>query len=112
MSIRRYGVNKSANVQIRKVGNDMQVLININDEDYNDITLTGENTINLGVLLQLRKAVRNGIALPRGYGRLLDENEIKKEAIRCEWSRQTYDMLDHMLSYMKPVVVADRSEES
>lgn len=42
----------------------MQIVINLDDEDYDDITLTGENTINLGVLLDLREAVRNGTPLP------------------------------------------------
>ena len=50
----------------------MQIVINIDDEDYDDITLTGENTINLGVLLDLREAVRNGKILPRGHGRIGD----------------------------------------
>ena len=42
----------------------MQIVINLDDEDYDDITLTGENTINLGVLLDLREAVRNSTPLP------------------------------------------------
>ena len=54
----------------------MQIVINIDDEDYDDITLTGENTINLGVLLDLREAVRNGTPLPKGHGRLVDADEI------------------------------------
>ncbi len=55
----------------------MQIVINISDEDYNDITITGENTVNLGVLLALRKAVRNGTPLPKGHGRLIDADELK-----------------------------------
>ena len=50
----------------------MQIVINIDDEDYDDITLTGENTINLGVLLDLREAVRKGKPLPKNHGRLID----------------------------------------
>lgn len=56
----------------------IQVVINIDDEDYDDITLTGENTINLGVLLDLREAVRNGTPLPK-HGRLIDADEIQFE---------------------------------
>ena len=44
----------------------MELVIKISEEDYDDITLTGENTINLGVLLDLRKAVKNGTPLPKG----------------------------------------------
>ena len=52
----------------------MQIVINIDDEDYDDITLTGENTINLGVLLDLREAVRKGTPL-LGHGRLIDADK-------------------------------------
>ena len=55
----------------------MQIVIDISSEDYDDIRLTGENTINLGVLLALRQAVRNCIRLPEGHGRLIDADRIK-----------------------------------
>jgi hypothetical protein len=58
----------------------MQIVINIDNEDYDDITLTGENTINLGVLLDLREAVRNGTLLPKGHGDLID----RKDLLRLE----------------------------
>ena len=57
----------------------MQIVINIDDEDYDDITLTGENIINLGVLLDLREAVRNGTPLPKGHGRLIDADALEKK---------------------------------
>ena len=46
----------------------MQIVIDINEEDYNDLTLTGENTIPLSALLRLREALRNGTPLPKGQG--------------------------------------------
>lgn len=57
----------------------MQIVINIDDEDYDDITLTGENIINLGVLLDLREAVRKGTPLPKGHGRLIDADALEKK---------------------------------
>ena len=57
----------------------MQIVINIDDEDYDDITLTGENIINLGVLLDLREAVRNGTPLPKGHGRIGDLDALEEE---------------------------------
>ena len=57
----------------------MQIVINIDDEDYDDITLTGENIINLGVLLDLREVVRKGIPLPKGHGRLIDADALEKK---------------------------------
>lgn len=56
-------------------------------------------------------AVKNGTPLPKGHGRLIDENKLKKEAIRCEWSRSAYDMLDHTLSYIKPIIDADKESD-
>ncbi|MBR4377295.1 MAG: hypothetical protein IKP50_00195 [Bacilli bacterium] len=54
--------------------------------------------------------LHHGIPLPKGHGRLIDEKELKKEAIRCEWSRNMYDKLDYTLSYMKPIIEADIRE--
>ncbi len=55
------------------------VIINIDDEDYDNITLTGENTINLGVLLDLREAVRKGKPLPKNHGRLIDADYLRED---------------------------------
>ena len=56
----------------------MKIVIKLAEEDYNGITLTGENTINLGVLLALRKAVRNGTPLPEHHGDLIDKGKFKR----------------------------------
>ena len=62
----------------------MQIVINIDNEDYDDITLTGENTINLGVLLNLREAVRKGTPLPQGHGRIVDIGKIDNDKIESD----------------------------
>ena len=41
----------------------MKLIIDIPEEEYNDLMQTGENTINLGELLDLRNSVRNGTPL-------------------------------------------------
>lgn len=56
----------------------MQIVIDIDEEDYNDLTLTGENTIPLSALLRLREALRNGTPL-KGHGRLGDLDKIYVE---------------------------------
>ena len=53
----------------------MQIVIDIDEEDYNDLTLTGENTIPLSALLRLRESLRNGTPLPK-HGRLGDLDKI------------------------------------
>jgi hypothetical protein len=59
----------------------------------------------------LAEAIAKGIPLPKGHGKLFDEKELKKEAIRREWSRIMYDTLDHTLSYMKPIIEADKEKQ-
>ena len=73
----------------------MQIVINIDDEDYDDITLTGENIINLGVLLDLREAVRNGTPLPKGHGRIGDldrlYNVFDKNVVSADAFKELFD---------------------
>ena len=87
----------------------MQIVINIDDEDYDDITLTGENTINLGVLLDLREAVRKGTPLPKGHGAIKDVSQI--EIPMCE--DRSYERWVQVAINAAPTIIeADRSEES
>ncbi len=48
---------------------DIELVIKIPEDEYNDLTQTRKNTINLSVLLDLREAVRNGTLIPKGHGR-------------------------------------------
>jgi len=60
----------------------MQIVIEIDEENYNDLTLTGENTIPLSALLHLREALRNGTPLPKGHGNLIDADKLVRPEIR------------------------------
>ena len=87
----------------------MQIVINIDDEDYDNITLTGGNIINLGVLLDLREAVRNGTPLPKGHGRILDEKDILDiDNNDGGW----YDLVDmpEYIAGVKAIIEADKGE--
>lgn len=50
----------------------MQMVIDIPEDEYKELTQTGESTIALGLLLNFRKYIRNGTVLPKGHGRLID----------------------------------------
>ena len=66
----------------------MQIVIEIDEDVYKDLTQTGENTIHLGALLDLRKSVRNGKPLPERHGRLIDADEVINNGIDkgfCDW---------------------------
>jgi hypothetical protein len=89
----------------------MQIVINIDDEDYDDITLTGENTINLGVLLDLREAVRKGSPLPKGHGRLIDADAINLKDISPVDGFSVYGATAEDIDFTLTIIEADRSEE-
>ena len=84
-----------------------QIVINISDDTYYRCKNEKVGLLPFDVP-EVCNAIQNGTVLAKGHGRLFDENELKKEAIRCEWSRNMYDMLDHKLSYMKPIIEADK----
>lgn len=89
----------------------MQIVIKLAEEDYNDITLTGENTINLGVLLALRKAVRNGTPLPKGHGDLKDMGNLRYvfDLTRDDPIYSGKD-IERAIKSMKTIIEADRGE--
>lgn len=87
----------------------MKIVIDIDEEDYQK--LKASDQFDDMYLNYYEKLILHGIPLPKGHGRLIDENELKKEAIRCEWSKQVYDMLDHTLSYIKPIIDADKESD-
>lgn len=87
----------------------MEMVIDIEEKIFEELTKYNEpipsgNRLYDSVLL----SIYNGTPLPKGHGKLIDENELKKEAIRCEWSRSMYGILEHTLSYMKPIIEADK----
>ena len=63
----------------------MQTIIDITDDIYAELTKTGENEINLGILLALREAVRQGTTLPKGHGRLIDADAYIDKHEECGW---------------------------
>ena len=88
----------------------MQTVIDITDDIYAELTKTGENEINLGVLLALRKAVRQGTPLPKGHGRILDEKDILDTKNNDGgW----YDLVDmpEYIAGVKAIIEADKEQE-
>ena len=62
----------------------MQEIIDMTDDIYAELTKTGENEINLGILLALREAVRQGTPLPKGHGDLKDFQKIYADITEIE----------------------------
>lgn len=54
-----------------------ELVIKIDDETYKEtINRTENDTLSLGI--KLIEAVQNGTLLPKGHGRLIDENDVMK----------------------------------
>lgn len=77
-----------------------------------EITQTGENTINLGELLDLRESVRNGTQLPKGHGRLiiLSEDAIKREQMPLSFSCQNWISEVGLSNATVAIIEADKGE--
>ncbi len=67
---------------------DIKLVIKIDEYVYKDLIQSGENTIHLGTLLDLRNSVRNGTPL-KGHGRLTDADDLQE--IRAELTKNYVD---------------------
>ena len=56
----------------------VEILIRLEDDLYEQCKTTSLTEENEGFYFHILKSVANGILLPKGHGRLKDENEIKR----------------------------------
>ena len=92
---------------------DIKLVIEIPEELKNKIDNANEDNYRTYMWwfdTTLYCAIKDGTPLPKGHGKIIDETELKKELIRRECSRIMYDTLDHTLSYMKPIIKADKED--
>ena len=66
----------------------MQIVINLDEDIYTRLFDNG-NPVSLTDRIVIEKAIRAGIVLPKGHGRLIDDNEVK-ELIKG-WSTYAVD---------------------
>lgn len=87
----------------------MQIVIEIDDNEYLGIKNYPDNITSYPVTIHLYDAVRTGTPLPKGHGRILDEKDIlDTENNNGGW----YDLVDmpEYIAGVKPIIVADRAE--
>jgi hypothetical protein len=94
----------------------MKLVIDVDEEDYGELTQTGENTINLVVLLDLREAVRNGTPLPKNYGRLISADNLIKAIEEKAKRLSNADIINGLcgavaLIFDAPTIIEAESEE-
>lgn len=86
----------------------MQIVINIDDEDYKTLVQCGENVIDLGLLLRLRNLVRESKPLPKGHGKIGDLDRLysvfEKNVVSADAFKELFD-------YAPTIIEADRSED-
>lgn len=87
----------------------MQTVIDITDDIYAELTKTGENEINLGILLALREAVRQGTTLPKGHGRLIDADAYIDKHEECGWLDDI--TVDEFNAITPTIIEADKEPE-
>lgn len=59
----------------------MEIVIKISEEDYKLIKSYGKDSTNYRISLNLYDAVKNGVPLPKGHGRLIDADDIEKHIV-------------------------------
>ncbi len=92
---------------------DIELVIKIPEEDFEIMkhNVAVDNPLCPLGEKEMVTIIANGTPLPAGHGKLYDEDIVKKEAIRQQWTNVMYDTLDHMLSYMKPIIDADKNKK-
>jgi len=86
--------------------NKVQVVIEVGEKTYEDIMYDYEHKPQN--LTFLDKVIVNGTPLPKGHGRLIDENQLIKE-IRDDIVGN-FDNLEYWLSAADTIVEADKAE--
>jgi len=93
----------------------MQVVIDIDDNLYTRLFDNGENYV--ADMRRACVAIRKGVTLPKGHGRLIDADEFEKTAdkkFECITSPllnhiQTYDVYN-LLEAIPTIIEADKAE--
>ena len=103
----------------------MQIVVNIDEETYNDIKKGKIYSSFRDVPLESVNAIANGIPLPKGHGDLIDRSKICKaipaEEDNCTGMGMTYDEMDayndgidvmySLIQGTPTIIEADKQEE-
>ena len=86
---------------------DIELVIKIDEEDYENIKETGFN--NNDQRNRIVEAIANGVPLPTGHGRLIDADAFER---RCMFDSDIEDMQDviYALRDYKSIIEADKAE--
>ena len=84
----------------------MQIVININDSEYEEIKEDAEKFRSKKMTVPfLYKIIESGVPLPKGHGRIADIDKVLEEMK----ATRTYD-IPFALERVKPIIEADKTE--
>lgn len=82
----------------------MQVLIEIPDEEYKKISNSNPSYADD---FSIYYAIKNGIPLPKGHGRLIDDERLKETIHR----NTVGDLFDQLIDMQPTIIEADKESE-
>lgn len=89
----------------------MQIVIEIDEERYKLYKFQSSQSIDSGVLFELKRMIANGIPLPKGHEDLIDRNELYKDLITNEWiTDDDGGGLEEILFNAQTIIKADKAE--
>ncbi len=86
----------------------MQIVIDIDDNLYTRLFDNGVD--NYDDAVDMAKAIRKGISLPKGHGRLVDEERISLSGIHFKTERD-HAMMIGRLNSAPTIIEADKEQE-
>lgn len=85
----------------------MQIVINIPDEVYNLCATDKYFVYNESEII--RKAIKNGVLLPKGHGRLIDADTLDKDFSKCACGDDCNFLICPVYN-QKVIIEADKTE--
>lgn len=85
----------------------MHIVIDISEEDYK----TYVSDFNLLIPIELSNAIRNGIALPKGHGELIDREQALNECYRINVDGDMFKVVQYETLLGVPTIIEADKEE-
>ena len=87
----------------------MQIVINISDEEYKKISNSNPSYADD---FSIYYAIKNGVPIPKGHGRLVDADEIDNNIYDLTRSMDlNYGQISEVVDTAPTIIEANRSEE-
>lgn len=88
----------------------MQIVIDINDNEYMGIMEYPNNITSYPVTIHLYDAVRNGTPLPKEHGRLIDEEKISLSGIHFK-TEHDHALMIGRLNTAPTIIEAEKRQQ-